>query len=124
MADTASGRPIGLWIHKGLLTVAFLGAGGMKLADPEQAAENFAHFGYPAAFAMFIGLCEVAGAIGIWLPRLAGLAAAGLSIIMLGAIGSHLMHDPLQQAVGALVVGGLSMALAWRLRGEIAFWNA
>ena len=43
MADADSrGKTIGLWVLRGLLSLAFLGSGSMKLMGDEQIVENFA----------------------------------------------------------------------------------
>lgn len=105
MADSDS-RPWAIWILSGLLSLAFLAAGGTKLLGPEDAGQMFSeHFGLPAGMALFIGACEVAGAIGLWLPRLQTLAASGLCVIMLGAAGSHLRAgDPVVNLLAPLVL--------------------
>ena len=45
-----------------LLGLAFLGAGGSKLAGAQMHVENFARWGYPAWFQYVTGLIEVLGA--------------------------------------------------------------
>ncbi len=99
-----------LWGVSGLLGVGFLLAGVSKFLQPEAAAESFMHFELPPGLVPLIAICEIAGGIGILVPRLAGFAALGLTIIMIGAVYSHLTHDPPQDAIGALVMGVLS---AW-----------
>ncbi len=121
MADS-NGRPWAIWILSGLLTLAFLGAGGWKLMEPGAAGKNFVdHFGLPAGLALFIGACEVAGAIGLWLPRLQTLAASGLCVIVLGAAASHLRAgDPvtdLMAPVLLLVLLGTVILLRTRAAG-------
>ncbi len=98
------------WGLTGLATLGFLAAGGFKLSGAEQMVQSFTKFGLPVAFMYFIGAAEVAGAIGLWLPQkpfgpwaLKRLAAAGLAIIMVGAVFMHLMHDPIAQAIPALL---------------------
>ena len=81
--------------------------------DAEAAAEQFQAFGLPAGMAVFIGLCEMTGGIGLLIPRLAGLAASGLVIIMLGAVYSHVTHDPVAMALPALVLGSLCGYVAY-----------
>jgi putative oxidoreductase len=89
-----SGRSKGEWVLTGILVLVFLAAGGNKLADTASAIQQFSdHFGLPGWLAVVIGLCEVAGAIGLLIPRFSKLAAAGLSVIMLGAAGSHIRAD-------------------------------
>ena len=96
-----------------LLAIAFLGAGSAKLAGAEPLQESFARFGFPIAFMYFIGICEVAGVIGLFIRKTAMLAAIGLAIIMVGAAGCHLMFDSPPQAIPALVLLVLTSAAAY-----------
>lgn len=81
---------IALWTLQGLLAALFLFAGVMKLTTPAEVLA--AQSSLPAAFMRFIGTAETLGALGLILPgvfrvrrELTSLAAAGLTIIMLGA---------------------------------------
>ena len=86
-----------LWTIQGLLAALFLFAGGFKLVIPAEELAAQAQ-GMPIGFLRFIGAMEVLGAIGLLLPGLVGiqqwltpLAAAGLVVIMIGAVGITLM---------------------------------
>ena len=68
-----------------LLTLAFLGSGIMKLTGAEDIRQGFEHWGYPVFFMYIIGLCEVAGAVGLWLGRFSYAAKVCLIILMAGA---------------------------------------
>jgi hypothetical protein len=46
----------------------------------------FVQYGYCLWLMTFIGICAVLGAIGLLVPRLAGLAATGLCAIMIAAL--------------------------------------
>jgi DoxX-like family len=102
-----------LWIAQGILAALFLFAGGMKLVVPAAALAAQSHL--PGAFMKFIGVCETLGALGLILPgllhireRLTPLAAAGLVIIMVGAVATTIIQG---QGVGAVVpaiVGALA----------------
>ena len=110
----AKTKNIVLWVISVLVSVGFLASGAAKVfVDPDTAAANFESMGLPARMAVFIGICEMAGGIGVLIPRLAGLAGAGLVIIMLGAVYTHLVHTPPAQAIPALVLGGLSAYIAY-----------
>jgi uncharacterized membrane protein YphA (DoxX/SURF4 family) len=114
---TAGTRNVVTWIVSGLLGVGFLLSGATKLFfEPAVAAERFEAFGLPGGLALFIGGCEMAGGVGVLVPRLAGLAAAGLFVIMLGAVFFHVTHDPLAHALPALVMGAMCVWVA-RERG-------
>ncbi len=122
--SNSRGRTIAAWALRGLLAFVFLGAGSQKLLNPEVAAETFAHFGYSAAFATFIGICEMSGGIGVLLPRVAGLAALGLVAIMAGAVSNHVTHDPLERAIPAVVLMSLAGTVVWLRHGDLFFWKA
>ncbi len=97
-------RKYGIWAAIIVVALMVGVAGAMKLAGVPALHESFAILGLPGWFGYFIGLCEVAGAIGLLIRPLSALAAAGLSIIMLGAIYFHVVHTPIGQAVPALVI--------------------
>lgn len=115
---------IALWIVNGLLALAFLAAGGMKLARPKDAlsasgmawVEDFS----PGAVKT-IGALEVLGALGLVLPRLTGiaeiltpLAAVGLVLTMVGAVVVHVRRkEPPAPAVVLGVVAAVSAVLGF-----------
>ena len=123
MHRTSRAKPIAIWGVSGLLTALYLFSGGSKLLDFQPGggvAEAAGHFGYPVAFMYFVGTCEVAGAVGLLIPRLATLAAAGLSILMLGASVSHLQAgDPMQNAVVPLIALVLLIVVALARRSDL-----
>ncbi|MGH8573284.1 MAG: DoxX family protein, partial [Gammaproteobacteria bacterium] len=59
-------------------------------ADP-QAVAGFIALGLGAVGMYIIGVLELAGAIGLLIPRLAGLAGLGLVALMIGAVLSTLL---------------------------------
>jgi len=119
MTDSAPKRSVLVLVLSGLASVAFLGAGGAKLAGAPELVQAFQHFGLSHGFMLFIGVCEIAGAIGLWLPRLAPLAAAGLTMIVAGAVVEHVTHDPASKAIPAAVLTVLCAFLAYSRRGEM-----
>src|SRR5689334_4092589 len=95
-----------LWIIQTLVAAVFLMAGGMKLAVPIEQLAATGPVVFPAWFIHFIGVCETLGALGLILPgvthikpHLTPLAAAGLVIIMIGAVISTVATGP---AAGAI----------------------
>ena len=100
---------IAYWLLAGLPAAAFLFASSRKLTGNAAMVENFARFGYPPWFMYFIGAAELSGALGLLFgavvhPILPRLAAVGLMIIMVGAVVTHVMHDPLVSAASAAVL--------------------
>lgn len=97
-----------------LLALPLLLAGSAKLMGVPQLHASFGLMGLPVWFGYCIGAAEVAGAIGLFIPRLRRLAAAGLASIMAGALFFHLRYTPWEQGIPALVLLGLSLWLALR----------
>jgi putative oxidoreductase len=92
-----------------LLGLAFVLIGCLTLVGQKKIVENFRRFGYPQWFRKVIGILEALGGagllIGIWMPFLAGLASAGLVLVMLGAIASHLRaRDSFKHLAPAIVM--------------------
>jgi putative oxidoreductase len=113
----SKGKKIAMWIVSILLAAMFLIAGGPKLLRPIETRAMFVQYGYAPWFATLIGVSEVLGAIGLLIPRLAALAAAGLSIIMVGAFFTHVTHHEAPHAVVPLVLLALLIAVGYaRLR--------
>ena len=92
------------WIAMAIVTLIMLMGGVMKLTGNEMATASFGVLGLPAWFATFIGVCELAGAVGLWLRRTSMLAAMGIAVIMVGAVYYHVMHTPIAEGVPAIVV--------------------
>jgi uncharacterized membrane protein YphA (DoxX/SURF4 family) len=88
---------IALWIVQVLLAGMFLMAGVMKVFQYERAKAILPWVkDVPRGLTKFIGISELLGGLGLLLPAITGilpwltpLAAAGLALIMLLAIGFH-----------------------------------
>ncbi|MDO7875716.1 DoxX family protein [Hymenobacter sp. ASUV-10] len=91
---SASTRNIIAWVLQGLAGLAFIFIGGMKVKDLSATLENFTKMGFPAWFGYLIAFGELLGGIGLLIPRTVRLAAAGLIIIMAGAVYMHLFKIP------------------------------
>src|SRR4051794_29876805 len=83
---------VALWVTQGALAVLFLFAGASKLVMSAEELTSKMDLGVSVSFLRFIGVCEVAGALGLILPAisrirtgLTPLAASGLVVIMVGA---------------------------------------
>jgi putative oxidoreductase len=84
------GKMIALWVLRVVVGLAFLAAGGSKLAGAPAMVAMFAKIGFGQWFRILTGLLEVAGAIGLFVPRFAVDAASMLAVVMAGAVGFHL----------------------------------
>ena len=110
-----------LWIVAGLAAAAFLMAGAMKLMQGKKVEEKMAwakH--YSDAGIRGIGAAEVAGALGLILPAITGIAtwlvptaALGLVIVMIGAIVRHVRDgEPVPAYAAPTVLGILALFVA------------
>ena len=113
---------LGLWVAQGLLAVAFGLSGAMKTFAPiAMIAENLPWvLEYPETLLRFIGISEVLGALGMILPsasklmpKLTGFAGIGLVIVMVLALGFHLMRAEYAAIVPNLILGGMAGFVAW-----------
>ena len=84
------GKTIALWVLRVVVGLAFLAAGGSKLAGAPAMVAMFAKIGFGQWFRILTGSLEVAGAIGLFVPRFAVYAGSMLAVVMVGAIGFHL----------------------------------
>jgi hypothetical protein len=114
-----------VWIAQGVLAALFLLAGGTKLVMPAAALAAQSHM--PGGFIKFIGVCETLGALGLILPglfriqeRLTPLAAAGLTIIMMGALVTTLAQGQGPAAILPAAVGVITTYVA-RARSRQAY---
>jgi uncharacterized membrane protein YphA (DoxX/SURF4 family) len=103
------------WVFAGLLAILFLLAGVGKMGGAMN--EMFAKWGYPGWFATFIGLAEAAGAIGILIPRLTRLAIIGLTVVMFGAVYTHLAAGEELQVLRPIIFLVL-LGLTWFFRSQ------
>ncbi|MGW5669766.1 DoxX family protein [Micromonospora sp. NPDC003776] len=86
---------VALWALQVVMAAAFLMAAYTKFTAYPAAVEAFDRIGLGSWFIYFIATVELAGAIGLLLPALCGLAALGLTALLVGAsITQLLLFDP------------------------------
>ena len=117
-----------LWMVQGLLALAFIAVGAMKLFAYEKyktQSEKNGPTGISRGLAAFIGIAEIAGGLGIVLPMAANIApwlslwaAAGLATIMLLAIVFHVRRHESPAAPSILFV-----LAAFVLLGRFSHWT-
>jgi putative oxidoreductase len=89
-AASGKGRLITLWTLSVMTALAFIAAGGAKLAGVHAMVEIFDKVGVGQWFRYFTGLLEVAAGIGLLISRYAFYAAVALAVVMIGAIIAQL----------------------------------
>lgn len=112
-----------LWTLQAILALLFLFAGGSKLVLPLAALQG--PIALPGVFLRFIGVCEVAGALGLILPGLfkirpilTPLAACGLVAIMTGATTLTAANIGLAPAAIPFIVGALALVILFGRGGR------
>jgi hypothetical protein len=110
-----------LWIAQGLLAVFFLFVGFSKVTAPTEVLATI--FPLPGEFIRFIGICEFLGGLGLVLPlalkirpELTSLAAAGLTIIMIGATVVDFAFGYGAASLMPLVLGAITALIAYHRR--------
>ena len=101
----------GRWAVRSLLAAQFVVGGVLKLtADPQMVA-MFDDIGAGQGLRLLVGACEVAGGIGVLLPGIGRLAAAGLMALMTGAALTNVVALHTSPAV-PLVLLALALLVA------------
>ena len=101
-----------IWGVQILTALAFLAAGGSKLAGAPAMVDMFEKIGFGQWFRYLTGSLEVAGAALLLLPRTAAIGGWLLAAVMIGAIGTHLFIIGGNPAPAA-VLFVLAITVAW-----------
>lgn len=108
-----------LWTAQILAALLFLFAGSMKFIMPAEKMQQ-GPIVFSIAFMHFIGICELLGALGLVLPGisriqtwLTPLAAAGLTIIMIGATAVTIPTMGAAAAILPVIVGVVTSWIAY-----------
>ncbi|WP_336082795.1 DoxX family protein [Nocardia sp. SSK8] len=112
-----------LWTAQVVLGLFFIiASGGPKLVIPQTLMDNApANLTIPMGLLVFIGVVEVAGGIGLMVPRLTALAAAGLSVLtVLAAATQAFIADKPSMAIFPLVLAAIFAWIAYERRASIA----
>jgi putative oxidoreductase len=72
-------------VLQALLALQFVYGGVLKVIGDPATVEMFATIGIGQWFRYLVGTLELAGGVGVLIPRLSGLAALGLVCLMVGA---------------------------------------
>jgi len=118
-----------LWIIQGLLVFAFCGAGAMKISQPIDVLAvqmNWMNYFQPWMIRS-IGIAEILCGMLLILPvviklipsQLIVLAGAGLSILMIGAVGTHILLGEFDQLMPATILLLLSVFVALKRKSEL-----
>ncbi len=112
-----------LWVLQVLLAVVFIAHGLLLLMPPAEIAAQMV-MSLPRSFWVFLGVAEIAAAIGLTLPGLTRVmpwlvswAAAGIMIVMISATGYHIVRGEISSAAVTFVLLIMATFVAYmRLR--------
>lgn len=114
-----------LWVLQVLLALAFFAHGWLFLSPPASMVEQM-NASLPRWFQLFLGVAEVAAAVGLTLPgltriqpRLVPLAAGGIMIVMVSATIFHIARSEWSSAATTVVLLLMATCVAymrWRVR--------
>lgn len=111
-------RTYGVWALKALAAIAFLGAGGAKLAGAEQMVLVFDQIGAGQWFRYATGAIEVVSAALLFVPGLQAIGAVLLTCTMVCAALTHLVligGSPAPAVALGVIVG----LIAWSHRDQL-----
>ncbi|MFD3456568.1 DoxX family protein [Streptomyces sp. NPDC058691] len=104
-----------LWTLQIVLALFFAFASAMpKLIAHSSAVESFDTIGYGTWFMYLIGALELAGAVGLVVPRLTGVTAIAFVGLMTGAALFQIAYFDGQFVVTPVIIGLLMGLIAWR----------
>jgi putative oxidoreductase len=113
-----------LWVLQILLGVFFaVASAAPKFWGDPYAVQIFTEIGAGQWFRYFIGAVELAGGIGLMVPRLAGPAAVGLMALMIGAgyTQAVVLGQP-AMVITPVIIFVLAAVVAWGRRASIEAW--
>lgn len=99
--------PIVTWSLSIVLALFFAAQGLAKLWGPSavQWANRFLKWGYPAGLHSVVGVVELISGLALLHPWSRKAAAASLTVVMAGAICTHLIHGELPRVIPPLILG-------------------
>ena len=103
-----------LWSAQALLALAFLAAGGAKLAGVPEIVGLFDRIGWGQWLRFVTAAVEITGAILLLVPRAAWVGAGLLLCTMIGALIVNLTRG--EHPAGALALGALALLVLWARR--------
>jgi uncharacterized membrane protein len=119
-----------LWIVQGLLAAMFAMAGVMKSTQPKDKLAGRLPWveDFSPATVRFIGVVELAAALGLILPAVTGiapiltpLAATGLAVVMVLAAITHARRTEPSGIAFNAVLFALAVVVAWGRFGPYSF---
>ena len=89
-----------------LISVVFVGAAVQKFTG--KVATNWERWGYSRQFMYATGIAELVALVFFWWPGLELVGAAGLGLVLLGALGTMIRH---RENLSHLALAALTLLL-------------
>ncbi len=110
------------WVMRILVSMGFLLASLGKLSNNPEVILMFKNWGYPDGFHFITGVLELILAILLVIPKTLKIAIVGLGLIMIAALITHLLNDPILEIIRPLIflafLGGIHYLINVLKRNE------
>ena len=111
-------RTITMWVLTAIVGLMMIVAGAGKFGPDSFWISRFAGWGYAPWFVVVVGVAEVLGGIGLFIPKVSLLSAIGLVLVMLGAGATHLLNNEFGNSLAPLIyVALLAPIIFFRRQG-------
>ncbi|MEV0286510.1 DoxX family protein [Kribbella sp. NPDC050820] len=115
----ARARKVAVVVIQVALAAQFVAGGASKLLGSDQMVTMFDDIGAGQWLRLLVGILEIAGGVGLLVPRLTGLAATGLVALMAGAVVTNVFVLGIAPVM-PLAFGVLAGVVAASRRGQLA----
>lgn len=106
-------------LQRFVISLCFGIAGITKVTGLEFEVDAFLRWGFAPGFMVFIGILEIAGAVGVWIRRLDSLAALCLALLAAGALLVRLVHGEWILAAVTAILLLITLHFGWQQRDEL-----
>jgi uncharacterized membrane protein YphA (DoxX/SURF4 family) len=96
-------RTIGVWLVTLWLASMCLIVGTIKFTQADNWDRSFNRWGYATWFRPIVGVAELAAGVLVLAPPVAAYGALTMGVVMVGALGTHIVHGELNRIVPPLL---------------------
>ncbi|WNJ18986.1 DoxX family protein [Pontibacter sp. G13] len=109
-------RTILSWLVSGMMVSFFLIPSAIKLSGSARMLDAISVYGITEQGAWMLGILELTAAVGLLFPKTRFWSALVLMLVMLGAVGVHIVHGDLLRALLPLGMIGVLMIFGANIR--------